>query len=51
MLPIVATLVGGFLSKNVASGGNLTETLGQLSNVGQHGIRGAVKSMVSKVLG
>lgn len=51
MLPIVATLVGGFISKSAASGGNLTETLGQLSEVGQGGFLGAVKGLTSKVFG
>ena len=51
LLPIVATLVGGFISKSAASGGSLTDTVGQLSEVGQGGIMGAVKALASKVLG
>ena len=51
MLPIVATFVGGFVSKSAASGGNLTETLGQLSEVGQTGLLGAVKGLASKMFG
>ena len=51
LLPIVATLVGGFVSKSAASGGNLADTVGQLADVGQGGILGAVKSLASKMLG
>jgi len=51
MLPMVATLVGGMLSKSVASGGNLSETVGALAHAGQGGIMGAVKGLASKVFG
>ena len=49
LLPIVATLVGGFVSKSAASGGNLTDTVGQLAEVGQGGVLGAVKSLASRM--
>lgn len=52
LLPIAATLLGGFLSKSTAGGqGNLVDTLGDLSNVGQEGILGAVKSLAAKLFG
>lgn len=51
MLPIAATLLGGFLSKSAASGGNLTDTLGQLSGTASEGLLGAVKSLASKIMG
>jgi hypothetical protein len=51
MLPIAATFLGGVLSKSAASGGNLTDTLGQLSGTASEGLLGAVKSLASKVLG
>ena len=34
MLPIAATLLGSFLSKKAATGGNVTDTIGQLASVG-----------------
>jgi hypothetical protein len=51
MLPVAATLLGGFLSKPAAAGGNLTDTLGQLSGATSEGVLGAVKSLASKMLG
>ena len=49
MLPIVATFLSSYLAKHNASGGDLTETLGQLSQ--QSGVMGAVKSLASKMFG
>jgi hypothetical protein len=51
MLPVVATLLGGLLSKEAGgTPGNLTSCLGALT--GDHqGILGAVKSMFAKMTG
>jgi hypothetical protein len=51
MLPIVATLLGGFLSKEAGSGeGKLSACVSALA--GEHqGILGAVKSMFAKMTG
>jgi len=46
MLPICATLLGGFLSKNVAAGGSLTDTVGQLASA-HSGFMDAIKGLVS----
>jgi hypothetical protein len=51
MLPVAATLLGGFLSKSAAAGGSLTDTLGQLSGATSEGLLGSVKSLVSKMMG
>jgi hypothetical protein len=52
LLPIAATLLGGYLSKNAASGqGNVMDTLGDISNIGEEGILGAVKSIAAKLFG
>lgn len=51
MLPIAATLLGGLLSKKAATGGNLTDTIGQLAGVGHSGLMDAVKGLASRVLG
>jgi hypothetical protein len=51
MLPVVATFMGGFISKTAASGGDLNETLGQLSEIGHGGFMGAVKGLAAKVFG
>jgi hypothetical protein len=51
ILPVVATFVGGFASKSAAAGGNLTDTLTELSEIGHGGLLGAVKSLASKMLG
>ncbi len=52
MLPIITTLLGGFLSKNAASGSgtDLTSLLGMLSG-NSEGILGAVKGLASKIFG
>jgi hypothetical protein len=50
LLPVAATLLGGYLSKSTASGqGNLMDTLTDLSNVGQEGILGTVKALAAKL--
>jgi len=50
MLPVVMTLLGGFLSKNVASGKtSLMDLVGNLA--AGPGILGAVKSLAQKVTG
>jgi hypothetical protein len=51
MLPIAATLLGGLLSKKAATGGNLTDTIGQLAGVGHSGLMDAVKGLASRMLG
>ncbi len=51
MLPIVAALLGGLLSKNIAGGqGNLTDILDSLAGGGHSGVMGAIKGLASKVL-
>jgi hypothetical protein len=47
MLPIAATLLGGFLSKKAAAGGDLTDTLGQLASAGHSGFMDTVRGLVS----
>jgi hypothetical protein len=49
MMPILATFLGSVVSKSVANGGNLTDTLSHFSEAG--GVLGAVKSLASKVFG
>jgi hypothetical protein len=49
MLPIVASLFGGFLSKKVAAGGSLADTVGQLANAGHSGFIDKVKGLVSHI--
>ena len=51
MLPVAATLLGGLLSKSASAGGNLTDTLGQLSSATSEGVLGTVKNLVSKMVG
>jgi hypothetical protein len=51
MLPMVATLVGSMLSRKIAAGENMSDTLTELADAGQGGIKGAVKSLTSKVFG
>ena len=51
MLPVVMTMLGGFLAKGSAtSGGDLTSTLGALTG-DTSGLLGAVKSLAAKFLG
>jgi hypothetical protein len=47
MLPICATLLGGFLSKKVAAGGSLTDTVGQLASASHGGFMDTVRGLVS----
>jgi hypothetical protein len=47
MLPICASLLGGFLSKKVAAGGDLADTVGQLATAGHSGFMDTVKGLVS----
>lgn len=50
MLPIIMTLLGGFLSKKVAGGdASLTDVLGGLTGGG--GILGAIKGLAAKITG
>lgn len=50
MLPVVMTLLGGFLSKSSAGGQtDLTSLLGSLTGTG--GLMGAVKGLAAKVFG
>jgi hypothetical protein len=51
ILPIAATLLGGFLSKKAAAGGNLTDAVGELASVGHSGLLDSVKGLASKMLG
>ncbi len=51
LLPIAATFMGGFLAKNVSSGGNLADVVGELASAGSGGILGALKSMAAKITG
>jgi hypothetical protein len=47
MLPICATMLGGFLSKKVAAGGSLSDTVSQLASAGHSGFIDTVKGFVS----
>lgn len=47
MLPIAATLLGGFLSKKVTAGGSLTDIVGQLASAGHSGFMDTVRGLVS----
>ena len=47
MLPIAAALLGGFLSKQVASGASLTDTIGHLASAGHSGFMDTVRGLVS----
>jgi hypothetical protein len=51
LLPIGATLLGGFLSKSSATGGNVTDILGQLASGGHSGLVDTVKSLAAKIFG
>jgi hypothetical protein len=51
ILPVAATLLGGFLSKNATAGGNLTDVLDQVATAGHTGILGAVKGLAAKMFG
>jgi hypothetical protein len=51
MLPICATLLGGILSKKAATGGNLTDTIGQMAGAGHSGLMDAVRGLASRMLG
>jgi hypothetical protein len=51
MLPIAATMLGGFLSKKAAGGASLTDTIGQLAGVGQSGLLDTVKGLTSQMRG
>jgi hypothetical protein len=51
ILPIAATLLGGLLSKNTSTGGNLTDVLDEVASAGHSGIVGTVKSLATKVFG
>jgi hypothetical protein len=52
MLPILTALLGGLLSKSIATGqGSLTDILGSLASGGHSGIMGTIKNLASKVLG
>jgi len=47
MLPICAALVGGFLSKKVAAGESLTDTVGQLAGASHSGFMDTLRGLVS----
>jgi len=51
LLPIAATLLGGFLSKSSSAGGNITDVLGQLATGGHSGLVDTVKSLAAKIFG
>lgn len=51
MLPIAATMLGAFLSKNATSGeGDMTKQLGELASAGHSGVLGLVRDAAAKVL-
>jgi hypothetical protein len=49
MLPVVASLLGSTLFKSTAAGGNLTDAVGQLADIGHGGILAAIKGLAAKV--
>ena len=51
LLPIAMTMLGGFLSKSSATGGDVTDVLGQLATGGHSGIVDTVKSLAAKIFG
>jgi len=52
MMPIAATILGGFLSKSAASGQtDLTKNLGAIAGAGHSGVLSAVKDLAAKVFG
>jgi hypothetical protein len=50
ILPIAATLLGGFLSKDAAAGGNLPDTLDHIASAGHSGLLDAVRGLASRIL-
>ena len=50
MLPIVTTLLGSYLSNNVAAGKKLTDVVGQFTNASPGGLFSAVKGLASKMV-
>ena len=51
MLPVATTVLGAFLSKRVASGEKLDDTVDSLASAGHEGILGAVKTLAAKIFG
>lgn len=51
MLPIAATLLAAFVSKDAAVGGDTCETLEQMASGGHNGLMDAVKGLASRILG
>jgi hypothetical protein len=52
MLPILTALLGGLLSKSIATGqGNLPDILDSLASGGHSGVMGTIRNLASKVLG
>jgi hypothetical protein len=51
MLPIGATMLGAFLSRKAAAGGNLEDAVGQMASAGHSGLIDAVKGLASRMLG
>jgi hypothetical protein len=47
MLPVAAALLGGFLSKKVASGASLTDAVGHVASAGHSGFMDTVRELVS----
>jgi hypothetical protein len=50
ILPIAATLLGGFLTKDAVAGGTLPDTLDHIANAGHSGVLDAVRSLASRIL-
>ena len=51
LLPVAATLLGGYLSKSSASGENITDIMGQVASGGHSGIVESVKTLAAKFFG
>jgi len=51
MLPVATTVLGAFLSKRVANGENLADSVNSLASIGHEGILGAVKTLAAKIFG
>jgi hypothetical protein len=50
ILPVAATLLGAFLAKDTAAGGNPSDTLEHIASGGRNGLIDAVKGLASRIL-
>jgi len=50
MLPVAATLLGAFLSKDAEAGGNPSDTLEHIASGGHNGLFDAVKGLAARIL-